>query len=85
MFLEILGITVLWIFLFGYVIIASIDFGAGFYNAYSLLTGNNHILSKVISVIYHRFGKLRMYSLYSFSLGSSGSSRKQLIITERLY
>ena len=48
MFLEILGITVLWIFLFGYVIIASIDFGAGFYNAYSLLTGNNHILSKVI-------------------------------------
>ena len=48
MFLEILGITVLWIFLFGYVIVASIDFGAGFYNAYSLLTGNNHILSKVI-------------------------------------
>ena len=48
MFLEILGVTVLWIFLFGYVIVASIDFGAGFFNAYSLLTGKNHILSKVI-------------------------------------
>ena len=46
--LEILGVTVLWIFLFGYVIVASIDFGAGFFNAYSLITGKNHILSKVI-------------------------------------
>lgn len=48
MSLEILGISVLWIFLFGYVIVASIDFGAGFFNAYSLITGKNHILSKVI-------------------------------------
>ncbi len=48
MWLEILGISVLWIFLFGYVIIASIDYGAGFFNAYSLLTKKNHILSKVI-------------------------------------
>ena len=46
--LEILGISVLWIFLFGYVIIASIDFGAGFFNAYSLIRGNDHILSKII-------------------------------------
>lgn len=48
MSLEILGIFVLWIFLFGYVIVASIDFGAGFFNAYSLLTGKNNILSKII-------------------------------------
>lgn len=48
MFLEILGITVLWIFLFGYVIVASIDFGAGFFNAYSLLTNKHHILSNII-------------------------------------
>lgn len=46
--LEILGISVLWIFLFGYVIVASIDFGAGFFNAYSLIRGNDHILSKII-------------------------------------
>ncbi|MBD8033013.1 MULTISPECIES: cytochrome d ubiquinol oxidase subunit II [Solibacillus] len=48
MSLEIVGIFVLWIFLFGYVIVASIDFGAGFFNAYSLLTGKNNILSKII-------------------------------------
>lgn len=48
MSLEILGISVLWTFLFGYVILASIDFGAGFFNAFSILTGKEHILSKII-------------------------------------
>lgn len=48
MMLEILGISVLWIFLFGYVIVASIDFGAGFFNAYSLLTNRSHILTQMI-------------------------------------
>lgn len=48
MTLEILGISVLWIFLFGYVIVASIDFGAGFFNAYSLIIGKNHILTNII-------------------------------------
>ncbi|WP_368654637.1 cytochrome d ubiquinol oxidase subunit II [Ornithinibacillus sp. 4-3] len=46
--LEILGITVLWIFLFGYLILGSIDFGAGFFNAYSILTGKERILSSII-------------------------------------
>ena len=46
--LEILGATVLWTFLFGYVIVASIDFGAGVFNAYSLLTNRSHILTNVI-------------------------------------
>lgn len=48
MTLEILGITVLGMFLFGYIIVASIDFGAGFFNAYSAATGKQHILTKVI-------------------------------------
>ncbi|KKE78503.1 cytochrome d ubiquinol oxidase subunit II [Oceanobacillus caeni] len=48
MSLEILGITVLWTFLFGYVIIGSIDYGAGFFNAYSIITGKQHILSRII-------------------------------------
>lgn len=48
MALEILGVSVLWVFLFGYVIIASIDFGAGFYNAYSLTTNKQDVLSKII-------------------------------------
>ncbi|MGM8213214.1 cytochrome d ubiquinol oxidase subunit II [Virgibacillus sp. W0430] len=46
--LEIIGIMVLWTFLFGYVIIGSIDFGAGFFNAYNLITDKEHILTKII-------------------------------------
>lgn len=48
MTLELLGITVLWIFLFGYLIIASIDFGAGFYSSYSDWAGKKHIIHRVI-------------------------------------
>lgn len=46
--LEILGIAVLWSFLYGYVIVASIDFGSGFFNAYSVLTNRSDILSNII-------------------------------------
>lgn len=48
MSVEILGISVLWLFLFGYVIIASIDFGAGFFNASTIVTGKQHIVNSVI-------------------------------------
>ena len=34
-----IGITVLWIFLFCYIIVASIDFGAGFFALHSRITG----------------------------------------------
>ena len=46
--LEVLGISVLWVFLFGYIMVASVDFGAGFFNAYSTYRGTQHILTKVI-------------------------------------
>jgi cytochrome bd ubiquinol oxidase subunit II len=45
---ELIGISVLGAFLFGYIIVASIDFGAGFFNAYSTVTGKEHILTKLI-------------------------------------
>lgn len=45
---EIIGVTVLWTFLYLYVIIASIDFGAGFFNFYSKLTGDDNIISPII-------------------------------------
>ncbi|NIK13201.1 cytochrome d ubiquinol oxidase subunit II [Alkalibacillus almallahensis] len=45
---EIIGMVVLWTFLFGYVIVASVDFGAGFFNAYSILTGKDRILTAII-------------------------------------
>jgi cytochrome d ubiquinol oxidase subunit II len=46
--LEIIGITVLWTFLYGYLIVASIDFGAGFFSYYSMLTQKDHIINKII-------------------------------------
>lgn len=45
---EIIGITVLWTFLYGYIIVASIDFGAGFFNFYSKVTGVENIISPII-------------------------------------
>lgn len=46
--LEILGISVLWIFLFFYIIVASIDFGAGFFSAYSEWSGRKQLIHPVI-------------------------------------
>ncbi len=48
MTLEIVGISVLWLFLFGYIIVASIDFGAGFFSAYSHWANKQHILHRII-------------------------------------
>ena len=45
---EIIGITVLWTFLFGYVIVASIDFGAGFFMYYSSVSGKKHLINHII-------------------------------------
>lgn len=46
---ELIGITVLWIFLYGYLIVASIDFGAGFFAYYAKITKQDHIINKLIS------------------------------------
>lgn len=48
MTLEMIGISVLWLFLFGYIIVASIDFGAGFFSAYSEMANKKHIIHKII-------------------------------------
>ncbi|AFH59710.1 cytochrome d ubiquinol oxidase subunit II [Paenibacillus caseinilyticus] len=45
---ELLGITVLWTFLYGYLIVASVDFGAGFFSYYSVLTGQKNKIHKII-------------------------------------
>ncbi|GAB3044593.1 cytochrome d ubiquinol oxidase subunit II [Virgibacillus ainsalahensis] len=46
---ELIGIAVLWIFLYGYLIIASVDFGAGFFAYYAKMTKKDHIINKLIS------------------------------------
>jgi cytochrome d ubiquinol oxidase subunit II len=48
MTLEMIGITVLWTFLYGYIIVASIDFGAGFFSYYSHLTKKEHVINTII-------------------------------------
>ncbi len=45
---EIIGITVLWLFLFGYIIVASIDFGAGFFSLHAKLFGQSHYINRLI-------------------------------------
>ncbi|CAG7615929.1 cytochrome d ubiquinol oxidase subunit II [Paenibacillus allorhizosphaerae] len=49
MSIEQLGITVLWSFLYGYLIVGSIDFGAGFYAYYGRMIGKESIIGPVIS------------------------------------
>ena len=46
--LEIIGISVLMAFLFGYIMVGAIDFGASFFNAYSLIIEKEHILTNII-------------------------------------
>ncbi|TBL69913.1 cytochrome d ubiquinol oxidase subunit II [Paenibacillus thalictri] len=46
---ELLGIAVLWLFLYGYLIVASVDFGAGFFAYYARLTKRDHMINRLIS------------------------------------
>jgi cytochrome d ubiquinol oxidase subunit II len=46
--LELIGITILWTFLYGYIIVASIDFGAGFFNFSTIVTGQKHIIQPIV-------------------------------------
>ena len=51
-----IGITVLWIFLFCYIIVASIDFGAGFFALHSKITGEekkiNHLIHRYLNPVW---------------------------------
>lgn len=46
---ELIGISVLWLFLYGYLIVASIDFGAGFFAFYARLTKQDRLINRLIS------------------------------------
>ena len=51
-----IGITVLWTFLFCYIIVASIDFGAGFLTLHTKLTGQekkiNHLIERYLNPVW---------------------------------
>lgn len=85
MSLEQLGITVLWIFLYGYLIVASIDFGAGFYAYYGKVIGIDTIIAPVISRYLSPVWEVTNVFLYSFSSVLSVFSRILPIIMELLY
>ncbi|SDJ75533.1 cytochrome d ubiquinol oxidase subunit II [Sediminibacillus albus] len=46
---EMTGIIVLWLFLYGYLIVASVDFGAGFFAYYAKQTKKDHLINQLIS------------------------------------
>lgn len=46
---EIIGISILWLFLYGYLIVASVDFGAGFFAYYAKITKQDHIINQLIA------------------------------------
>lgn len=46
---EVIGISALWIFLYGYLIVASVDFGAGFFSYYAKITKQDHVINQLIA------------------------------------
>lgn len=69
---EILGITVLWTFLYGYLIVASIDFGAGFFSYYSVLTGQKHVIHNIIKRYLSPVWEVTNVFLIFFMVGTVG-------------
>ncbi|MNS33913.1 putative cytochrome bd menaquinol oxidase subunit II [compost metagenome] len=69
---EILGITVLWTFLYGYLIVASIDFGAGFFSFYSVLTGHKNKVHRVIQRYLSPVWEVTNVFLIFFEIGLIG-------------
>ncbi|WP_251516074.1 MULTISPECIES: cytochrome d ubiquinol oxidase subunit II [Staphylococcus] len=51
-----IGITVLWVFLYCYIIVASIDFGAGFFTVHAKITKQdkkiNHIIARYLNPVW---------------------------------
>jgi cytochrome d ubiquinol oxidase subunit II len=69
---QLLGITVLWIFLFGYMIVASIDFGAGFFSYYSTITGKKSLIHGVIDRYLSPVWEVTNVFLVFFMIGMVG-------------
>lgn len=46
---DLIGISILWLFLYGYLIVASIDYGAGFFAFYARLTKQDPLINRLIS------------------------------------
>lgn len=82
---EVIGITVLWLFLYGYLIVASIDFGAGFFAYYAKITKQDHIINQIISRYLSPVWEVTNVFLVFFLWESSVFSRLRHIIMDPLY
>ncbi|WP_431086924.1 cytochrome d ubiquinol oxidase subunit II [Paenibacillus sp. 8b26] len=69
---EIVGIAILWTFLFGYLIVASIDFGAGFFSFYSVLTGHQNKIHNIIQRYLSPVWEVTNVFLIFFVVGLNG-------------
>ncbi|NHN31542.1 cytochrome d ubiquinol oxidase subunit II [Paenibacillus agricola] len=72
MSIEVIGITVLWIFLYGYLIVASIDFGAGFFSYYALITGRSNMIHTIIERYLSPVWEVTNVFLVFFMIGMVG-------------
>ena len=43
-----IGILIAWMFLYGYLILGAIDFGAGFFSFFGRITGQEHLINRII-------------------------------------
>lgn len=82
---ELIGISVLWLFLYGYLIIASIDFGAGFFAFYARLTKQDHLINRLISRYLSPVWEITNVFLSFSTLASSVFFRTQPIIMAPRY
>ncbi|WEG11761.1 cytochrome d ubiquinol oxidase subunit II [Pullulanibacillus sp. KACC 23026] len=72
---EWIGMTLFWILLYGYIIVASVDFGAGFFASYETLYGERNGLGEIIQQFLSPFWEsisvgllvIMMAIVYSFS------------------
>ncbi|AIW41591.1 MULTISPECIES: cytochrome d ubiquinol oxidase subunit II [Paenibacillus] len=69
---EIVGIAILWTFLFGYLLVASIDFGAGFFSFYSVLTGHQNKIHNIIQRYLSPVWEVTNVFLIFFVVGLNG-------------
>jgi cytochrome d ubiquinol oxidase subunit II len=72
MSIEVIGITVLWIFLYGYLIVASIDFGAGFFSYYTMITGRKNLVHAIIERYLSPVWEVTNVFLIFFMIGMIG-------------
>lgn len=80
---ELIGITVLWLFLFGYIIVASIDFGAGFFSMHAKLFGESKKINGLIQRYLNPVWEVTNVFFVFFFVGIVGFSLIQHIIMEQ--